>query len=393
MLQRRPLKPSRVRIWMRRAGALGAAGGATALIALAVTGDEKPAPIADPPTAGRVPSAVRELVAGLSLEQKVDQVLALGFEGTDSSSPLLGELRERQLGAVFVAAANWPGAARGKSLIAEIRSAGSTRQRIPPLVIADQEGGPDRAFGDLPPNQRAVALGDFADPPRTRRWAEDAAKALARVGVDLNLGVIADVAPIYSPIADRAFSDDPGVAAEMVAATVAGCRAGGVACGLSHFPGLGAASADTDGGPATVSYDAETLLAHDIPPFEAGFNAGAAAVVLSHAFYAAYDPITPASQSEAIATDLLRRELGFSGLAITDDLDAGAVKALGSVPDAAVASLAAGADMVLIEAPGRAQDETREAILAAVRDGTISAGRIDEAAGRVIQLKRRLKLL
>ena len=101
-----------------------------------------------------------------------------------------------------------------------------------------------------------------------------------------------------------------------------------------------------------MGLDRATLLRRDLVPFKVAFQAGAPAVVLSHSFFAAFDPVTPASQTRAIATGLLRGRLGFEGVAITDDLAAGAVRALGPVRDAAVASLLAGADLLLIERPG-----------------------------------------
>lgn len=384
----------RARIWLRRVVAIAIAAGATALIALAVTGDdgeEGGEPSAAKPA--DLPAEVRSLVGGLSTEEKVDQVLALGFEGNTAGGPFTASLEERQLGAVFVGSQNWLDASQGAALVSGLRAAGASGGRVPPLIVAAQEGGPDRAFADLPPAQRQVAIGDFDDSQRALRWSQDAGEALVAAGFDLNMFPVADVAPLTSPISERAFSEDPGVAGRMTLAAVSGCAEAGIACAPAHFPGLGGASADTDVGPATVGLDRASLLRRDLVPFKVAFQAGAPAVVLSHSFYAAYDPVRPASQTPAIATDLLRGRLGFEGVAITDDLAAGAVRSLGPVRDAAVASLLAGADLLLIERPGAIQDVTRDALLAAVRDGTISAARLDEAAGRVLALKRRLGLI
>ena len=382
----------RGRIWLRRVVAIGAAVTATALIAFAVTGEEDSSPRPAARIPAELPAELRSLVAGLDDEQKVDQVLALGFEGTAAGGPFTAALRDRQLGAVFVARQNWLDASQGATLIDALKSAGASGGRVPPLIVAAQEGGPGRAFADLPPGQDQVAIGDFDDAPRARRWSEEAAAALAEAGFDLNLFPVADAAPLSSPVGQRAFSEDPGVAARMTLAAVNGCRDAGLACAPRHFPGLGGASADTDVGPATVGLDRQALLTRDLVPFKVAFQAGAPAVVLSHSFYAAFDPVVPASQTPAIATGLLRDRLGFEGVAITDDLAAGAVRSISTVRDAAIASLLAGADLLLIERPGPIQDVTREALLAAVRDGTIPPRRLDEAAGRVLALKRDLGL-
>lgn len=217
----------------------------------------------------------------------------------------------------------------------------------------------------------------------------DSAKALRDSGFDLDLAPVADVATLDSPIADRAFSDDPAVAAEMTAAAVNACGDAGLACAPSHFPGLGGASADTDVGPASVGLDAATLASRDLVPFQTAFDAGAPAVVVSTAFYSAYDPVTPAALTPAITTDLLRDDLGFEGVAISDDLTGGAVTAVNTPGDAAVRALAAGIDLVQVSDPGKVED-VRAALIAAVEDGTLDPERLREAAGRVEELKRGL---
>jgi beta-N-acetylhexosaminidase len=384
---------SRRRIALRRAIALLVAATATALIALAIADeeDESRAPITG--ISGGVPREVRGLLGDLSLEEKVDQVLALGFAGTDAASPIVAELRERQLGAVFVGAENWLDAGQGAALISILEQAGRAAGRVPPLIVAAQEGGSARAFGDIAPGRRAVVVGELGDPQGARRWARSAGEALAAAGVDLNLGPLVDLAPLSSPLAERAFSEDPKLAAQMGLAAQIGCQEVGIACAPGHFPGMGSASADTELGPATVGLDRATLLRRDLVPFKVLIQAGVPAVLLSHAFFASFDAVTPASQVPAIVTRLLRERLRFEGVAITDDLSAGAITALGPIRDAAVASLAAGADLLLIERPGEAQDVTRRALLRAVRGGEVPRARLDEAAGRVLELKRKLGLL
>jgi beta-N-acetylhexosaminidase len=200
------------------------------------------------------------------------------------------------------------------------------------------------------------------------------------------------VATLDSAVADRAFSDDPVIAAQLTAAAVRGCRSAGLAPAVLHFPGLGAASQDTSQGPATVSLDAGTLSSRDLEAFRAAFSERAPAVVLSLAFYAAYDPVTPAALAEPVATDLLRDELGFEGVAITDDLGSGAVRSSDNVPKAAVRALAAGADLLQIGDPAD-QAGVHEAIVDAVAEGELSEERLAEAAGRVLELKRRQGLV
>jgi beta-N-acetylhexosaminidase len=329
----------------------------------------------------------------LSPDQLVDQVLLLGFDGTTKAdTPILGVLAARQLGGVIVQPQNWTDAAQGAALTRALRAAGSTEARIPPLVVAAQEGGRYRSFPDLPPQLTELQIGDGGSIGSAEAWARDTGRALRANGFDLNLFPVADVATLDSPIADRAFSDDPAAAAQLTAAAVRGCRDAQIACAALHFPGLGAASQDTTEGPATVSLDPASLAARDLQAFQAAFAEHVPAVVLSLAFYAAYDPVTPGALAEPVATGLLRDELGFDGVAITDDLGSGAVRSDYSVAKAAVAAIAAGADMIQIDSPDE-QGNVRDALLAALDSGELSEARLREAAGRVLELKRRLGLL
>jgi beta-N-acetylhexosaminidase len=378
----------------RRAGAIAAAVVATALIYLLfLRGDGESDPGAGAgATGGGVSEPVAGLVEEMSLEERVDQVLLQGFEGTDATSPIFEELRKRQLGGVLIDEPNWIDVAAGAQLAGALRAEGLRGDRISPLIVTKQEGGSYRSFADLPPAERELDVGRAGDPAFAERWAFDAARGLRASGIDLNLGIVADVAGPDSPVAGRAFSNDPVIAAELVAAAVRGCRAARIACAALHFPGLGAASQDVGQGPATVSLDPATLASRDLVAFEAAFAEQVPAVVVSLAFYASYDAVTPAAMARPVTAGLLRDELGFEGLAITDDLGAGAVKATRTVPDAAVEALRAGADMVQIAAPGD-QEGVAEAIVEAARDGVIPEDRLAEAAGRVLELKRSLKLL
>jgi beta-N-acetylhexosaminidase len=380
----------------RRAAAI--AIGAVALLAvvlaliLAGGGDESEPATTGPDPAAALAAPVAERLQQMAPQALVDQVLLVGFDGTDATSPFLGQARIHQLGGILVDARNWTDSVTGAALVTALRAAGREGDRIPPLLVADQEGGRYRAFADLPPEQTQLELGDAGKIGATEAWARDASAALLTAGFDLNLFPVADVATIDSPVADRAFSDDTRAVADLTAAALRGCRDAGLACAPLHFPGLGAASQDTDAGPATVSLDQAALAERDLPPFRAAFDERAPAVVLSLAFYAAYDPVTPGALVPAIATGLLRDQMGFEGVAITDDLAAGAVRSSYSIGDAAVAALDAGADLVQIDSPDDVE-RARKAIIDALSSGELTNDRLEQAAGRVLTLKEKLGLL
>ena len=327
------------------------------------------------------------VVRKMSEEEQINQVLMLGFEGNAPGAPGVKELTEEDVGAVLVRTENWTGADAGKKLIAALNAG----EGIPPLVAASQEGGEFRSFPDLPPEARALDVARDGKREAAREWAKAGADALAAVGFDLNLFPVADVATLDSPLAGRAFSDDPAQVASLTEAALQGCDEAGVACAPLHFPGLGSASQDTAEGPATVATDLATLTSRDLVPFQA-VSRQAPAMVLSLGLYPDFDAVVPGALTPGVATDLLRDEAGFRGVAISDDLGAGAVSAAYPAPEAAVRALAAGVDLVQIAAPEDAEG-VADAIETAVEGGDISRERLAQAVERVIHLKRELGLI
>ena len=368
-----------------------AAVGAILALALGGGGDGDDADeAAAPPLPDASPGVLAALIT-LDEEERIGQLILTGFEGKtaeETADSLTGTLRP---GGLLVGPQNWPGAEAGKELLAGLADEEAAGE-VPPLLATAQEGGTYRSLVDLPPSQRAIEIGDRGDPELATRWGEETAEALADAGIALNLAPVADIATLDSPIADRAFSDDPETAAAMTAAAVRGCVGAEIACAVSHFPGEGGVTESTAQGPGAVSLDRATLAARELPPFEAAIESGAQAVIVSHALYTAYDPVTPASLSAPIYDELLRGRLGFEGLAITDDLQAGAIRAGHRVEEAAVQALVAGADMVQISDPAAAR-RAAAALLEAQQTGALDAERVDEAVARVLTLKEQLGLL
>ena len=370
----------------RGAGAAALALVAIALVWLLLSGGEGEDAAEPQASAGATttPGVDAASSAPASTEALVEGVMLVGFKG-DTAKEALDQLNGHDYGAVLFGPGNWPGEAEGTKLVAEIRDELGSGDGPAPLIVTRQEGGVYRALPDLPPELREVEVGDKNELKLTAEWSEDTAKALAGAGFDLNLAPVADVATLSSPIADRAFSDLPDVAAEMTATTIESCEDADIACAVSHFPGLGGASQDTDLGPASVGVDAATIASRDLLPFRAALGAGAPAVVVGHGLYAAYDPVTPASLSSAIATDLLRGDLGFEGVAISDDIGAGAVEAVTDPGDAAVEAISAGIDLVQVTDPADVE-RVRRALLAALDAGELPAERLEEASRRIARL-------
>jgi beta-N-acetylhexosaminidase len=188
-------------------------------------------------------------------------------------------------------------------------------------------------------------------------------------------------------LAGRAFSRDPRRTATAVAAAVRGWKASGVAPTVKHFPGLGGTTVNTDHGSTAIGGGAPT--ARDLTPFRGAIAAGVPIVMAGHARYPALDADHIASQSPAIITQLLRRELGFKGVVMTDSIEAAAVRATGTTEQAAIRSIAAGDDIVLTTGQG-SWNRVYRALLGKAQASNAFRRRVRESAARVLALQRSL---
>jgi beta-N-acetylhexosaminidase len=288
---------------------------------------------------------------------------------------------------VILFGGNAPSASSVRALTASIqRAAGGNA-----IVSLDQEGGDIRTLKFAPPlsgqaRQRGAAS--------ARANASAAARALRAVGVNVTLGPVADVATTPgSFMAGRAYPGGAAAVAASVNAAVAAYLRGGVDPAAKHFPGDGGAIENTDDGSASINRSRAQMTARDLVPFRAAIAAGSPLVMVGHARYPALDAAHIASQSHAIVTDLLRGTLGFRGVTITDSLEAQAVDdatpGRADVGLAAVRSLAAGADLMLLTGPGSFPLARTAIIAAATRDPSLRA-RVAESATRVVALRAQL---
>jgi beta-N-acetylhexosaminidase len=349
-----------------------------------------PSPAAGLPGA-RVPGVIRRLVARLPVERKAAQLMLVGFQGADPSATFFRSLKRNDFGGVVFERRNYRDSVQLEAMTASIANATARKGHEPPLVLARQAGGDQSAFGDFPP---AGQPGELAGLPDAVDQFGDTARALRAVGVSGMIGPAVDVAPHEAgALGTRAFSDEPEEVAEFAKAGVAAFRRAKLLSAVEHFPGIGGATQHTDEGPAQVGLSLDELRKRDLVPFRAAIRAGAPAVVVGHASYATDDFVVPASLSRTLATDVLRGGLGFRGIAISDDLAAGAITTTQpSLSKAAVDAIVAGIDMVWVSGPSGIQSRIYKAILAAIRKGTISRGRLDTAVTRIITVKRELGL-
>jgi beta-N-acetylhexosaminidase len=354
----------------------------TSWLALVVPARRSPQRVNGPAT----PRSIADLVRRLPLERKVAQLFLVGFRGTDSDAEIFRRLGRLDLGGLVLARPNYLDPAQLGAMAGEVRSVARERGHVPPWVLASQDGAEFSELPGLPPPSAPADLESADDAANEARETATTLKGLNVTGV---LGPTVDVgSESGSVLSGRAYSDDPREVAGYADAVVHAYRAGRLFAVAKHFPGLGGADQLTELGPASVGLDLAQLRLRDLIPFRAAIDAGVPAVMLSHALYPMNDFTAPASLARPIATGLLRDELGFAGVAITDDLADPAITSSYSVPDAAVQALRAGADMLYISGSSGDQQAAYTAVLRAAQNGSLPRRRLDEALGRVLEAKR-----
>jgi beta-N-acetylhexosaminidase len=346
------------------------------------------------PTAGPIqednppkPSAERVAPGDPGLTRLADAVLIPPFAGQAAPGWVLGALRDG-LGGVTVFGPNIADPAQLAGLTARLRSAAAE-----PLIAIDEEGGDVTRIGHLAGSRYPgnAALGAVDDVALTQAVYRALGTELAALGINVDLAPSVDVntATDNPVIGTRSFGSDTGLVARHAAAAVTGLQAAGVAACAKHFPGHGGTRTDTHDSVATVDVSLRLLAQRDLPPFEAAIAAGVRAIMPGHLRVPELTGDQPASLSAAALTGLLRGELGFTGVIISDALEMRAVSGPFGMPEAAVRAVVAGTDLICL---GRDQDQpaylaVRDALVAAVTAGRLPVARLEEAAGRVAELR------
>ncbi|MGW5050605.1 glycoside hydrolase family 3 protein [Actinokineospora sp. NPDC004072] len=271
------------------------------------------------------------------------------------------------------------------------RAAIGSAPHIPLVIAIDQEGGNvTRVEAPATEYPSAMAIGAGRSQDGARTAASVNARELRAMGVNQNFAPVADVNsnPLNPVIGARSFSADPGLAAQLVAAQVRGYQEGrrwSVSSSAKHFPGHGDAATDSHTGLPRIDRSAEQWRAVDLPPFRAAIDAGIDSIMTAHIQFPSLDPTgVPATLSRPILTDLLRGELGYDGLIVTDSLAMQGVREMFGDAEIPVLALEAGVDQLLMPPD---LPLARDAVLAAVRSGRLSEARIDESVRRVLRQK------
>lgn len=341
------------------------------------------------------------LTAAMTLEQKAGQVMCAGFEGSELTPSLRELLEQLHLGGLVYFERNVASRPALARLSADAQTV-SRQSGHPPLLLAiDQEGGRVtrlRAGKGFTEFASPLDVATAGGPDAVRQVAAAMAAELLHVGITMNLAPVLDVHsnPANPVINTRSFGSDAQLAAACGVAFVEALQGAGVMAVGKHFPGHGDTITDSHVALPVVAHPRERLEAVELLPFRAAMAAGVAGIMSAHVYFPAIEPEAnlPATLSRRVLTDLLRGEMGYDGLLLTDSLEMGALATSGyPAPLAAVHALAAGADVLLFNTSVDILREAHAAIVRRVEGGRLDPARLDEAVLRILAAKQRYGLL
>ncbi|MGE5653242.1 MAG: beta-N-acetylhexosaminidase [Bacillota bacterium] len=346
-----------------------------------------------PPAVG-----VDQLIAKMTAEEKVAQLFMVGFDGKSVPASMEALIKQGVGGAILFAR-NIDSPEQTAQLTNRLQEL--TQQsisKVPLLVSIDQEHGIVSRFSQgftVYPGQ--MALGATRSETMARTMGEVTGRELRALGINMNLAPVLDVNNnAENPVIGvRSFGEDPQMVAKMGTQIIAGLQSQRVAAVGKHFPGHGDTSVDSHKALPVVAHPRTRLNSTELVPFKAAIAAGVDAIMTAHVFFPAIEsnPDLPATLSSSVLTGLLRQELGFKGVIITDDMEMKAISDRYTPGEAAIKALQAGTDIVLIASQPTHHQAALQAVQKAVADGQISKERLDQSVRRILELKQRYGLL
>ena len=329
---------------------------------------------------------VDKLVANMSDADKVGQLMMIGIHGKTLNDDAKFMLNEYRVGGIILFDRNMESKDQVKSLITDINKTGKSAGLTPLFIGIDQEGGAVARMEDqlikVPP---AEELGK--EPiEQAVSLAKQSGTELKDLGFNINFAPVADLGLTYG----RSFSTNPDDVVRYASAVGKAYDEAGLWYSYKHFPGIGKTDVDLHADTSVVPVSKETLLNEDTKVFVdliKQSKPNTYAIMVSHAMYPQIDPDHPSSLSKAIITDWLRKDMGYNGVVVTDDMDMGALAKHYTFGDMAVQSILAGSDILLVCHEYEHMQEAYNGLMKAVKDGRISKERLDESVKRILLMK------
>jgi len=328
---------------------------------------------------------VDQIVESMSQTEKLGQMVMIGIQGTKVDDDSLYMLHQFHMGGVILFDRNMDSPEQVKQLTSDLQA--QSNEKVPLFIGIDEEGGDVVRMAEKltpPPSQKEI--GATGDIEQAKTWAIKTAKSLKDMGINVNFAPVADVGSNDK----RSYSTDTNTVIDFVRAATEGYQQENIIYSLKHFPGIGKGRVDSHVDSSSIDVAKEVLMAEDILPFKTIIDENEPNdyfILVSHLKYPALDEEYPASLSSKIMTDLLRNELGYKGIIITDDMEMGAVANHNDFRSIGVKAVKAGVDIVLVCHEYEHQQEVYLGLLDAVNSGEISQERIDGSVKRIIKVK------
>ena len=331
---------------------------------------------------------VEKLIIHMTLQEKIGQMMVVGFQTGEMDDHIKTMISSYYAGGVILFDRNMKTPKQVATLTNNLQGlAQQTKNQIPLVMGIDQEGGAIvRMKNQVLPIPSQQELGQKNDKELVYQTANRNGQELAEMGFNVDFAPVLDL----SDTDTRSFGTDPQKAAKFGEAAVSGLNANGLTAALKHFPGNGRSNIDPHLETSSVKADKLDLENGDIYPFKQmikNVDNNNFFVMVTHLKYPAYDKENPASISPIIIQDLLRKQLGYKGLVVTDDLEMGAVSKYFTYEELGVRAVEAGADILLVCHTLENQEKMYKGILQAVKEGKISEKRIDESVKRILTHK------
>ncbi|MGN7354681.1 beta-N-acetylhexosaminidase [Paenibacillus amylolyticus] len=333
----------------------------------------------------------------MTLREKVGQMLLCGFHGTEAVGDVESFLRKYPIGGVIYFARNVESPEQIERLSSGLQQIAKSSGNVPLWISIDQEGGMVARITEgiaLMPGPMAISAAGSIDDAYQAAYISGL--ELKSMGINMNFAPVLDVNnnAANPVIGVRSFGESPQSVAEYGARTIAGIQDAGIAATAKHFPGHGDTDTDSHLDLPIITHDRERVERLELIPFRAAIAEGVDAMMSAHIYFPALEPERlPVTLSHTVLSGLLRQELGYEGMIVTDCMEMDAIAVNYGTVDAAVMAVEAGADLVLISHTAKLQAEAFEALLAAVRSGRISERRIDESVNRLLMYKAKRGLL
>lgn len=331
---------------------------------------------------------------GMSVDEKIGQLLFFGFDGMAPDEQALDMISRYRPGGLIIMGANVESSSQLAKLVDALK-AGTEKYGIPAFIGVDEEGG---RVSRMPPELKdmpaALKVGKTGDPGHAEGMGRVIAEELKAFGFNMDFAPVLDIwsNPKNTVIGDRAFGTDPETVGKMGIPVMKGLADGGIIPVVKHFPGHGNTVADSHKELPVSDSGVERLKSFELKPFEEAVASGADAVMIAHILLEQVDDQYPASLSKAVITDLLRNQMGFDGVVITDDMTMGAIAKNYGLEEAAVKAVQAGCDLLLVVHGYDREAQVAESLKNAVQNGEISEERLDESVYRILRLKEKYGL-